>query len=99
MRYAFRSTVVRWNSQEDSWYFAHVPVEESAEIAALPIPRRGFGSLRVRAQIGETTWKTSVFPNRDGRYSLPLKREVRTREGLEDGDPVSVTIELIELEP
>ena len=57
------------------------------------------GSLRVQAQIGDTTWKTSVFPNGDGRYSLPLKREVRTREGLEAGDTVSVTIELIELEP
>ncbi len=99
MRYAFRSAVTRWNSREDSWYFAHVPVEEADEITSLPIPRRGFGSLRVRAQIGQTAWTTSIFPNGDGRYSLPLKREVRTREGLEEGDIVTVDLELIDLEP
>ena len=98
MRYEFRSEVTRWDSREDGWYFAHVPVEDSAEIAGLPIPPRGFGSLRVLVTIGATTWPTSVFPGGDGRYALPLKRDVRRREGIEPGDTVTIAIDLVDLD-
>jgi len=96
MHYTFESVVTRWSSREDSWFFAHVPAEESAEIRALPLPRAGFGSMRVAVTVGSTTWRTSVFPESDGRYALPLKRQVRDREGIEDGDTVRVAIELLE---
>lgn len=99
MRFEFSSEVTRWSSSQDSWFFAHVPLPESTEIRSLPFPRRGFGSLRVRASIGATTWTTSIFPEGDGRYALPLKRQVREREDLDDGDTAGIVIELIELEP
>jgi hypothetical protein len=46
--------------------------------------------------IGKTKWKTSVFPDkRSGTYLLPLKAEVRKKEGIFSEDTVSLTIELI----
>ena len=51
--------------------------------------------MRVNATIGATTWETSIFPDtKSGSYLLPVKAEVRRREGVEDGDAVTVTLEL-----
>jgi hypothetical protein len=55
---------------------------------------RGFGSIRVRAQIGKTGWSTSIFPVKDGTYLLPVKATVRQKEGIEIGDSVSVRLTL-----
>lgn len=97
-RFEFRSEVTRWESRRDVWLFAHVPRELAEEIDSLPVPRGGFGSLRVRATIGATTWRTSVFPSGDGRFALALKRAVRDREGIGEGDLIAVSLELVDLE-
>ena len=55
----------------------------------------GWGSLRVTATIGGTTWRTSVFPDaKSGAFVLPLKAEVRRREGIGAGDRVAVAVEI-----
>jgi Domain of unknown function (DUF1905) len=56
----------------------------------------GFGSVRVRATIGTSTWATSIFPAKDAGYVLPVKRPVRVAEGLEAGDLAAVTVELVD---
>ena len=72
-----------------------LPADVADEVRARSGPRRGFGSVRVRASIGATTWETSVFPDtKSGSYLLPVKAEARRREGLEDGDTVAVTLEV-----
>jgi hypothetical protein len=93
----FESELWIWSAkdgQADSWVFATVPEHVSDEIRDLAGPPRGFGSVRVEATIGATTWRTSVFPNSAaaGTFALPLKKAVRKAEGLEVGD--STTIEL-----
>jgi hypothetical protein len=55
---------------------------------------RGFGSLRVTARIGETSWQTSVFPSRETGWMLPVKAAVRKAEGLAEGDEVVLTLEV-----
>jgi hypothetical protein len=50
----------------------------------------------VRAQLGGTTWTTSLFP-RKGRYLLPLRDAVRTAEEVELGQTVRVRL-MIEIE-
>jgi hypothetical protein len=72
-----------------------VPDEQSDEIRDRPRMPRGFGSVRVRVTIGATTWQTSIFPGAE-RYALPLKKAVRTAEGIEPGDEVHVVIETLE---
>jgi hypothetical protein len=55
---------------------------------------RGFGSLRVTARIGETSWQTSVFPTRETGWMLPVKAAVRKAEGIVEGDEVVLTLEV-----
>jgi len=94
----FDGDVFRWDARDDAaWFFTSVPPELSEEIREIPRPYRGFGSVRVRAQIGGTEWTTSIFPSSDsGSYVLPLKKAVRDAEGLADGGPVTVRLEVLD---
>ena len=38
--------------------------------------RRGFGSVKVMAMVGETRWKTSVFPSKTGEWWLLVGKKV-----------------------
>jgi predicted lipid-binding transport protein (Tim44 family) len=49
--------------------------------------------IPVTVQIGKTEWKTSMFP-KDGRYIVPVKVDIRRAENLEEGDTVTVRIEV-----
>jgi hypothetical protein len=57
--------------------------------------RRGFGSVKVAARVGDSRWKTSLFPQKTGGWFLPIKKPVRLAEGLEEGDEVEVGLELL----
>jgi hypothetical protein len=95
--YLFDAETWLWDArQSDSWVFASLPEETSAEIrevaGAFP---RGFGSVRVTVTLGATVWKTSIFPDaKAGVYVLPLKKAVRKAEGVAAGDAVTVKVEL-----
>ncbi|WP_406044673.1 DUF1905 domain-containing protein [Micromonospora sp. NBC_00898] len=89
-----------WDARRaDSWTFVSLPAEASEEIRDLAGgSRRGFGSLRVRATVGGSTWVTSIFPGSGGgTYVLPIKRPVRKAEALDVGDIETVTVELIDI--
>jgi Domain of unknown function (DUF1905) len=74
------------------WHFVTVPEPECAELeVASASVSYGWGMVPVEAQIGATGWKTSLFP-KDGRYVVPVKARVRTAEGLEIGDVVTVRL-------
>ncbi|RIH90845.1 hypothetical protein Mterra_00068 [Calidithermus terrae] len=71
-----------------------VPEEQSRAIkSAGKLLTYGWGVIPVRACVGRTEWKTSLFP-KDGLYLVPLKDEVRKAEGLGKGDAVRVRLEL-----
>lgn len=93
----FEGEVFRWEARVDSaWYFTALPLELSAGIREIPRPQRGFGSVRVRAEVGRSVWRTSIFPGGDGAYVLPLKKAVREAEDLRDGGPVTVRLEVLD---
>jgi hypothetical protein len=97
MRIEFESTVTRWDARADSsWYFATVPEELSADVRELPSPPRGFGSLRVRARIGASSWTTSIFPSGDA-FVLPLKRAIREAEKIDEGGLITVELDIVDL--
>ena len=87
-----------WDARRaDTWTFVSLPAGESEEIRDLAGGlRRGFGSLRVRATIGSSTWTTSIFPGSGPGYVLPVKRSIRLAEALDVGDVATVTVELID---
>lgn len=78
------------------WYFLTIPEEESNEIRAAAFAGpRGFGSVRVEATIGDVTWRTSVFPQNNGGYLLPVKAKVRSEAGISAGDEVRMSLRLL----
>ncbi len=78
-----------------AWHFITVPEDVSDQIEAQSADKRGgFGSVPVRVTIGSTSWSTSLFPDsKRGAYLLPVKKDVRTREGLSAGARVAVSVE------
>jgi hypothetical protein len=98
MRLTFSAPLWQWQVRTDSWWFVTVPPEESDTLAELPLPPRGFGSIKVTVTVGATTWSTSVFPSDEQQgYVLPMKKAVRLAEGLEPGATVRVTLEPVGL--
>ncbi len=77
-----------------AWHFVTIPKKQSADIKKrFGANARGWGSLRVAATVGKTTWASSIFPDKkSGTYLLPLKLEVRKKEGLAHGDTVALKI-------
>jgi hypothetical protein len=82
--------------QHDSaggWHFVTVPLAVADEIRERAPDGRGFGSRRVTAVLGGSTWSTSVFPDSDsGSFLLPIKRQVRQVNEVEAGDVVTVVL-------
>ena len=82
-----------------AWHFLTVPADVSDEIEGRTAigERRGFGSVRVKVTIGSSTWTTSVFPDKKrAAYVLPVKKAVRTKEGLAAGGTAKVFLELLD---
>ncbi|ACZ29811.1 Domain of unknown function DUF1905 [Xylanimonas cellulosilytica DSM 15894] len=94
MQLRFTAQLWQWQVRTDSWWFVTVPPDLSDELAELPLPPRGFGSIKVRVTIGSTRWETSVFPSDERKaYVLPVKKAVRAAEGIADGGTVDVMLE------
>ena len=78
------------------WHFVNVDKKQSAALKEkYGKRRRGFGSIPVSVTLGKTTWKTSIFPDKQsGTYLLPLKAQVRRAEGIENGDAITFTLDI-----
>ena len=90
----------RWSGGGNaSWFFVTIGGGAAEAIAGTALMRRlertigGFGSLKVRAEIGDTRFATSVFPSKSQGWMLPVKASVRRAEDLAEGDSVTVTLE------
>jgi hypothetical protein len=93
----FTATLYRWPARNDVWVFAQLPEQLSQDLHDTPRPRAGFGAVRVRVALGGSRWTTSVFPSSaDGPYVLPVKKAVRTAEGVDVGDAVVIALEVVE---
>ena len=93
MRLEFSGKIWFWKGPAP-WYFVTVPIDECAQLkTAARLVTYGWGMIPVRAWIAEAEWKTSLFP-KDGRYVVPIKASVRKPLELEEGDLVTVRLEL-----
>jgi Domain of unknown function (DUF1905) len=93
MSLEFSGEIWQWRGPAP-WYFVTVPANECREIKAVSkLVTYGWGVIPVRVQIGETTWKTSLFP-KDEAYLVPIKASVRKAERLEEGQTVTVQLEV-----
>lgn len=88
-----------WVYQGNStWHFITLPVDIAAQIRGLiTSPRRGWGSIRVAVTLGESTWKTSIFPYKEvSSFILPLKAAVRKKEHAQLGNIVAIRLVVLE---
>ncbi len=93
MNIEFNGKIFIWRGPAP-WFFVTVPEKESEDIKAISgFVTYGWGVIPVHVRIGKTEWTTSLFP-KDGRYLVPIKASVRNAEDLEEGDNVTVRLEV-----
>ena len=93
MRVTFHADVWYWRGPSP-FHFVTVPAAESAELQDVAASvTYGWGMIPVMAQVGDTTFKTSLFP-KDGGYIVPLKDAVRRAEDIDVGDGIDIVLTL-----
>ena len=97
----FTAQLWRWTARDEesggAWFFVSLPFEVSDAIEVERVPGKGFGSVRVEVSVGGSTWRTSVFPSAEEKtFVLPVKKAVRTAEGLVEGGPCAVRLRTVE---
>ena len=92
--FTFAAPLWLWDARKgDSWFFITVPPEISEEIGVrFGASAAGFGSIKVEVTVGATTWSTSIFPEQQDKYVLPVKKAVRKAEGLEEDTVAKVKL-------
>ena len=94
-RFEFDGTLWRWPG--GNWFFVTLPFDIADQIdGTAPAAHVGFGSVRVEVTIGSSTWRTSLFPDKQAEsFVLPVKQAIRRAERLDDGDDVSVGLRVL----
>ncbi len=76
------------------FYFVTVPEPYSTAIKGIAsLVTYGWGMIPVQVRIGQTVWKTALWP-KNGLYILPLKDSVRRAEELGINQMVTVVLEV-----
>lgn len=93
--YTFEAKVWLW-SGDAPWHFVTLPKDMAEHITKMfGDQKRGWGSLPVAVMIGATSWNTSIFPDKKlASFVLPLKSEVRKKEGINVDQTIKVLIEI-----
>ncbi|WP_395090590.1 DUF1905 domain-containing protein [Armatimonas sp.] len=93
MTLTFTGLIWHWRGPSP-FHFVTVPEQESEDIKAISgLVTYGWGMIPAMVTIGETTYKTSLWP-KNGGYIVPLKDVVRKAERLEIGDTVTVCLKI-----
>lgn len=99
LEYTFSGELWAWRGKKTDWIFITLPQDVSAHAQYFTSHvQRGFKSLKVNAQIGDSQWQTSMFPSKErDAYLLPVKKAVREAQRLTVGDETKVTVTLLGL--
>ena len=91
--YSFLAKLWQYPDQS-GWHFVTLPVDLSEEIREKTAAfRKGFGSVKVTAEVSGQSWQTSIFPDsKSGSYLLPVKKAIRTAARISVGDEVAVQL-------
>jgi hypothetical protein len=81
---------------EAGWHFLTLPADVAEDLREEAAAfRKGFGSVKVTAEISGHSWQTSVFPDsKSGSYLLPVKRAIRAAARISAGDEVAVQLDI-----
>ena len=93
----------RWQGERGTYHLITITGETAEAIAMHErlhrlefSARRGFGSVKVMARVGETRWKTSVFPQgQKTEWILLVSKRVMRAENLAEGELVVLELQLL----
>ena len=93
MNFEVSGKIFHWRGPAP-FLFVAVPPKQSDEIKAVSgLVTYGWGVIPVHVRIGNTEWKTSLFP-KDGKYLVPIKMLVQKAENVKEGDEATIQLEL-----
>ena len=93
MQIEFEGKIFVWRGPAP-YLFVSVPEQPSTQLQAIArFVTYGWGVIPVKARIGKTEWKTSLFP-KDGGYLVPIKVMVQKAEKVGEGDTVNIRLEV-----
>lgn len=97
LSFSFAGECWLWQAEKAAWHFVTMPKKCLKRfcffIENISVKKRGWGSVRVKATIGETTLETSLFPQaKEGTFILPIKADVRKKEKIVVGSEVHVSL-------
>jgi hypothetical protein len=100
---AFTAPLLVWSTEKyGDMGYVRIEGDAAEAIAAYELVRRlelgrrrGFGSVKVEVTVGDSRWSTSVFPQKEGGWFLPVKKAICRAEDLGAGDEVGVRLELV----
>lgn len=80
-------------SGPSGWYFVYLPKTIAKKIGEQKTKMKAFGSIPVSVEVGNSTWKTSIFKDTKAKtFILFVKAAVRKKESLDVGDSVHVQL-------
>jgi len=90
----------RWQGEKATYHLVGFTGDEAEVLAGNALMqklelgrRRGFGSVKVTATIGQTTWKSSVFPqDKQSEWILLVSKKVMKAEDLAPGEEIRVSV-------
>lgn len=87
----FEGNIFYWRGPAP-FLFVAVPEEPSRDLKAISgMVTYGWGVIPVSARIGNTEWKTSLFP-KGTCYLVPIRKSVQKLEDLYVGDKVVIQL-------
>ncbi|MEZ4661862.1 MAG: DUF1905 domain-containing protein [Caldilineaceae bacterium] len=93
MKIKFAGEIWFWRGPAP-WYFVTVPAEQCQELHAISSSvTYGWGMIPVTVQLGKSKWETALWP-KDGSYIVPIKTSVRKAEKVDEGDNVTIRLEV-----
>ena len=93
MIFTFEAEAIHWRGPAP-FVFAPLPPELADDLRQLAKDLSyGWGCIPARVQIGDTHFRTSLFP-RQGGYLVPIKVLVQRAEGIAVGDRLRLRLEL-----
>ncbi len=93
----------RWQGERGTYHLVTITGVTAEAIVAHALmhrlefgTQRGFGSVKVMAEVGTSRWETSVFPQKGkSEWVLLVSKKVMRAEDLAEGDPVPLELELL----
>jgi len=93
MKFEFSGTIWYWHGPAPH-HFVTVPAELCQDLRSISRSvTYGWGMIPAKVRIGQTEWKTSLFP-KDGGYIVPIRASVQQAEKIDVGDTVTIWLEV-----